>query len=344
MLDVLMQVLVFVLEAVIVVVAVLTIVAGIFAIAGKGKLKDGAKITIRKLNKYYENVSNLIKKEILEKATYKKWRKEKKQAEKEGRKKTGMKKRLFVINFNGDIRASGVGSLREEITAVLNVAAPEQDEVVIRLESSGGLVHSYGLAASQLRRIKALNIPLTVIVDKVAASGGYMMACVADRILAAPFAIIGSIGVIAQLPNFNRLLKKHDVEFEQATGGEYKRTLTLFGENTREGRKKFQQEIDEAHELFKDFVKQNRSQIDIEKLSTGEHWFGTRALELNLIDEIITSDDYLLQASKVSDLYEIRYHKKKKIYERVTSSVQLMIKKILSTFREETEVDLCDRF
>ena len=183
--------------------------------------------------------------------------------------------RVFVLNFDGDWKASAVNLFREEITAILCVAKP-QDEVVVRLESSGGVVHGYGLAASELQRIKDHHIPLTIAVDKVAASGGYMMACVADKILAAPFAIIGSIGVLAQLPNFHRFLKKHDVDFEQITAGQYKRTLSLFGENTSDGRKKFQTEINEAHQLFKQFITEHRPQIDIDKLATGEYWFGQK--------------------------------------------------------------------
>jgi serine protease SohB len=203
-----------------------------------------------------------------------------------------------------------VASLREEVTAVLT-AAQAEDEVIVRLESAGGLVHGYGLAASQLLRIRDRRLKLTVAVDKVAASGGYMMACVADRIIAAPFAILGSIGVIAQLPNFNRLLKKHDVDFEQFMAGEHKRTVTLFGENTDKGRQKFQEEIEDVHALFKDFVKTHRPQVDLERVATGEHWFGARALESRLVDELRTSDDVLLDASASADLYEVVYTGKK---------------------------------
>ena len=217
---------------------------------------------------------------------------------------------MFVLNFHGDIRATAVTSLREEVTAVLTAAQPE-DEVLVRLESAGGLVHGYGLAAAQLLRIRDRRLKLTVAVDKVAASGGYMMACVADRIIAAPFAILGSIGVIAQLPNFNRLLKKHDVDFEQFMAGEHKRTVTLFGENTDKGRQKFQEEIEDIHNLFKDFVRNHRPQVDRERVATGEHWFGARALDCRLVDELRTSDDYLLDASASADLYEIIYTGKK---------------------------------
>jgi len=215
-----------------------------------------------------------------------------------------------VLNFHGDLRAAAVASLREEVTAVLTAAQPE-DEVMVRLESVGGLVHAYGLAAAQLLRIRDRRIKLTVAVDKVAASGGYLMACVADRIIAAPFAILGSIGVIAQLPNFNRLLKKHDIDYEQFMAGEFKRTVTLFGENTDKGRHKFQEEIEVTHTLFKEFVKSHRPQLDLDQVATGEYWYGTRALEHRLADELRTSDDYLLDASASADLYEVTFTGKK---------------------------------
>ena len=157
--------------------------------------------------------------------------------------------------------AHEVESLREEITAIISIANPSKDKVLIRLESGGGVVHGYGLAASQLQRIKSAGIPLSVAIDKVAASGGYMMACVADEILAAPFAIVGSIGVIAQIPNFNKILKKNDVEFEQITAGEFKRTLTLFGENTDKAREKFREEIEQTHDLFKTTLEDSNIKI-----------------------------------------------------------------------------------
>ncbi len=221
------------------------------------------------------------------------------------------RRRVFVINFHGDIMATAVASLREEVTAILYVAE-SRDEVLVRLESSGGVVHGYGLAASQLVRIKDKGISLTVVVDKVAASGGYMMACVADHLIAAPFAVIGSIGVVSQIPNFNRLLKNHDVDFEQFTAGEYKRTVTLFGETTDAGRAKLQEEVETAHTLFKSFLKTHRHTLDVETVANGEHWFGTDALRLKLVDELRTSDDYLLSASESADLYEVTYPVKKK--------------------------------
>jgi serine protease SohB len=226
------------------------------------------------------------------------------------------KSRVFVLNFNGNITASATSHLREEITAVLTQATAN-DEVLVRLESPGGMVHSYGLASSQLDRIRKAQIPLTVCVDKVAASGGYMMACVADKILAAPFAIIGSIGVVAQLPNFNRVLKKHDVDYEILTAGKYKRTMTMFGENTTKGRKKFVEDLEDVHKLFKAHVSSRRPQLDIEKIATGETWYGSQALEMAMVDDVQTSDEYLVSRIKEADVFEVAYVHKKKLHQRL---------------------------
>ncbi|MEZ8823410.1 protease SohB [Vibrio amylolyticus] len=239
-----------------------------------------------------------------------------KKAVKEGELDSKREPHLFVLDFNGSIDAKEVASLREEVTAILAVAR-EGDEVLLRLESGGGMVHGYGLASSQLDRIKAAGLPLSISVDKVAASGGYMMACIADKIISAPFAIVGSIGVIAQLPNFNKLLKKHDIEFEQLTAGEYKRTLTMFGENSDKAREKFKQELEETHGLFKDFIRERRPDLDLEKVATGEHWFGTQAKELGLVDEIKTSDDVVVEACKDKTVLSIHYVQKKKITDKL---------------------------
>lgn len=227
-------------------------------------------------------------------------------------------KRIFVLNFDGDIRASAVSSLCQEVSAILTMAGPG-DEVVVRVESGGGVVHGYGLAASQLRRLRDRGIPLTVAVDKIAASGGYMMACVADQIIAAPFAFIGSIGVLLQAPNLRGLLKKHDVEFEQIYAGEHKRTLTLFGENTDKAREKVRQQIEETHNLFKAHVKAQRPGVDIEQVATGEYWLGSRALEMGLVDRLQTSDDYLMDARFDAQILELHYAEKLKLIDRFSS-------------------------
>ena len=207
--------------------------------------------------------------------------------------------------------------LRQEISALLAVAVPGRDEVVVLLESPGGVVHGYGLAASQLARVRDAGVSLTICVDKVAASGGYMMACLANRLLAAPFAIVGSIGVVAQIPNFHRLLKKNDIDVELMTAGQYKRTLTLLGENTEAGREKFQQDIDETHQLFKNFVQQWRPQVDIEVVATGEHWFATQAIELKLVDALQTSDDYLRHRATDADLFALHWRQRKTLGQKL---------------------------
>ena len=300
----------FLAKAATLVVAVLVVVGGIVVLITHSSRHPEAhgRLDIRHLNEKYDSMTLALKSATLPKKALKQFQKERKAREKQHEKIE--RHRIFVLNFHGDIRAAAVASLREEVTAVLTAAQPD-DEVIVRLESAGGLVHGYGLAAAQLLRIRDRRIKLTVAVDKVAASGGYMMACVADRIIAAPFAILGSIGVIAQLPNFNRLLKKHEVDFEQFMAGEHKRTVTLFGENTDKGRQKFQEEIEDVHTLFKDFVKTHRPQVDLERVATGEHWFGTRALESRLVDELRTSDAVLLDASTSADLYEVIYTGKK---------------------------------
>ena len=223
---------------------------------------------------------------------------------------------VYVLDFKGDISASETTALREEISAIINVAKAD-DEVLLRLESPGGVVHGYGLAASQLARLKQKGIKLTVVVDKVAASGGYMMACVADKIVSAPFAIIGSIGVVAQIPNIHRLLKKHDIDVDVMTAGEFKRTVTVLGENTEKGKQKFQQELEETHQLFKQFVSQNRPCIDIDKIATGEHWFGQQAIDLKLVDEISTSDDLILEKMKEKHVVSVKYRLKKSLIKKL---------------------------
>jgi serine protease SohB len=231
---------------------------------------------------------------------------------------------MFVLDFKGDLRASAAASLREEVSAVLRIAKPGE-QVIVRLENSGGTVHEHGLAASQLTRLKQHGLKVLIAVDKVAASGGYLMACVADRLYAAPFAIVGSIGVLAQLPNFHRLLEERGVDFEQITAGRYKRTLTMFGKNTDEGRAKLQEEVEDIHELFKNQIREHRPQVDVERVATGEHWYGIRALELKLIDELKTSDDLLLDAAKDFDLYHLTYKRRRSWQERMLGSAESLL-------------------
>jgi serine protease SohB len=312
-----------------IVVAIVMVVLFIFIMAGRKQAGKKEIIEVKKLNKKYDDMARVMNASMLQKAGLKKYLKEEKERLKgihKDKKEKNQRKHIYVLNFHGDIRASAVSSLREEITAILMVAT-NNDEVFVRLESGGGVVHGYGLAASQLMRLRDKNISLTVSVDKVAASGGYMMACVGNRIIAAPFSIIGSIGVIAQIPNFHKVLKKHDVDFDQFTAGEFKRTVTMFGENTEEAKAKFREEIEDIHTLFKDFIVQHRPDVDIVKVSTGESWPGTRALERKLVDELKTSDDYLLENRKHADIYEISYVSKKSLIEKIGFQFQRLVDK-----------------
>lgn len=274
-------------------------------------------IEIENLNDHYNQLEQSIKSQILNKKDLKKelkhWEELQKKWEQETRKK------VYVIDFKGDLKAHAGEHLREEITAVLTLATPE-DEVVCRVESPGGVVHGYGFCASQLQRLKTAKVPLTICVDKVAASGGYMMAVVADKILAAPFAIVGSIGVIAQVPNFHRILKKNDIDYKEYTAGEFKRTVSIFGEISSEGESKFKSQLEETHTLFKEHIHQFRPSLDLHKIATGEYWYGQQAKDLGLVDELRTSDDYLLSLRKTADLIHISFKVKKNLSEKLSEA------------------------
>lgn len=318
----------FLAQAVTLVGALLILVAGLVSLGQRNKAEQHeGHIEIRNLNEKYAQLNDQLQHVVTDpetlKAQHKASKKEKKKEAKAAKKNKGeasddsdRRRRLYVLGFEGDIKASATDNLREEITAVLN-QAEEGDEVLVKVESPGGLVHGYGLAASQLQRVREAQVPLTIAVDKVAASGGYMMACVANRIVAAPFAVIGSIGVLAQLPNFHRLLKKHDIDFELFTAGEYKRTVTMFGENTDKGREKFTEELEKTHELFKDFVSTNRPQLDIARVATGEVWYGKQAVDEGLVDELKTSDTVIQEHLKDWDVFDVRFVLKKNWQEKL---------------------------
>jgi serine protease SohB len=333
------------------VIAVVVIVALIASSAMKPGGKKG-ELELTDLSEEFSDVEEdiihylLSKDELKEKEKKdKKAAKEKAKADKKLAKTQGHNEelspkaepRIFVLDFDGSIDAREVSGLREEISAILTVATPE-DEVFLRLESGGGMVHGYGLAASQLDRLRQHQIPLTASVDKVAASGGYMMACVANKIISAPFAIVGSIGVIAQVPNFHKLLKKNDIDYEQFTAGEFKRTVTMFGENTDKGREKFSEELEETHVLFKDFVREHRPSLDIDKVATGEHWFGSTAKELGLVDEIQTSDDFLQSRSKSHQIIALRYVIKKTLAEKFSKAASMSVDTIFSKLWQNNRI------
>lgn len=305
----------------------LTVVAAVGAIAflvfGLSRKSHAvAHLEVEKQNDKYRNLALALRRAILPKGEWKKVAKQEKQRAKDAEHGAGPpRRRVYVIDFKGDIRATAVSALREEVSAVLAVATPE-DEVVLRLENFGGAVHEHGLAASQLQRLKDGGIPLVALVDKGAASGGYLMACIASRIIAAPFAVIGSIGVIAQIPNFHRLLDSRGVDFEQITAGRYKRTVTMFGVNTDDDRAKLREELDDIHALFKQVVATHRPGLNIEAVATGEHWYGTRARELGLVDAIGSSDDYLMGAAETADVFLLTYRARPTLQRRVLSALR----------------------
>ncbi|ELY5788440.1 protease SohB [Cronobacter turicensis] len=328
----------FLAKIVTVVVAIVIVIALIANLTQRKKAQRG-ELRVTRLGEEYKEMKEEVAAALLDPHQHKQWHKNQKKKNKQeakaakARAKRGEaapagKPTLYVLDFKGSIDAHEVTALREEVTAVLAVAKPA-DEVLLRLESPGGVVHGYGLAASQLKRLRERQIPLTVAVDKVAASGGYMMACVANKIVAAPFAIIGSIGVVAQIPNFNRLLKRNDIDIELHTAGQYKRTLTLLGENTEEGREKFREDLNETHQLFKEFVHSMRPSLDIEAVATGEHWYGVQAQEKGLVDDISTSDDLIIARMQERDVVSLRYLQRKRLMDRFTGSAAQSLDRLL---------------
>ncbi len=312
--------LVFLAKATTILVVVFFVVSLVASLSMRRQHAPRGHLQVRKLNDSFKDMKQAVQQMLLSDPELKKQHKQEVKQEKARRKGKIVdeepRRRIFVLNFDGDISASEAEHLRHEVSAIVS-AAGENDEVLVKVESLGGMVHTYGFAASQLARIRAKGIPLTTAIDKVAASGGYMMAVVADRILAAPFALVGSIGVVAQIPNVHRLLKKHDVDVEVLTAGQYKRTLTIFGENTDEGRRKFIEELEDVHALFQEFIRDNRPNLDVERVATGEAWYGRRAVDLGLVDELMTSDEYLLQSADQADLLEVKWVEHKRPIERM---------------------------
>lgn len=324
-----------------IVLAILAIITMMVAAGQRRRHMPRGNLSVTHINRELESLKENLQRVVLDKFAFKKFLKLEKKREKEEAKQLKSnadtdaepahdtrRRRVFVLDFDGDMEASGLESLRQEITAVLTMAEP-RDEVVLRLESPGGMVHAYGLASSQLLRFKQQNIPLTICVDKVAASGGYMMACVADRLIAAPFAILGSIGVLVQMPNIHRLLKKNDVDFEMITAGEYKRTVTPFTEVTEKGREKLKQDVEEMHVLFKEWVKQYRPVVDIDQIATGETWVGLQAQERQMVDQISTSDDVIVKACDEADVYEVSYEIRVPLGEKLGGALQKAMDKTL---------------
>jgi serine protease SohB len=315
----------FLLKTVTVAGALVFVIAAAAAASRRASRHEG--LEIESLNKKFRSRAQALQRAVLAKRRWKALAKADKARDKAASKSRSGRPRTFVVDFKGDLKASAVQSLREEVSAILEVA-DEDDQVVVRLENYGGVVHEHGLGASQLARIRDRNVPLIVTVDKVAASGGYLMACVANRIVAAPFAILGSIGVIAQLPNFNRMLDSHGIDFEQITAGEYKRNVTMFGKNTDADRARLKEQLEDIHALFKAAVGTYRPNLDLGKVATGEHWYGSRALELGLADELKTSDALLAELVADRDLYSVSYKIKKPFQKRLMGNVDDVLEKL----------------
>lgn len=291
-------------------------------------------IVVKDINQQYQEFEETLAEYVLSSKEQKQLQQEKKQQQKADKKRENSKPRLFLLEFDGDVEASHVDAFRHEVSAILMLAKPE-DEVLVQVHSMGGMVHTYGLAASQLQRFRDANIPLTVSIDKVAASGGYLMACVANKIIAAPFAIVGSIGVLAQIPNFNRALRRFDVDYEVMTAGEFKAPVTMFGEITDKGRDKLQEELESTHELFKGFIEQHRPELDVASVATGETWYGNQALGLGLVDSLMTSDDYLLMQSKEKNIFQVSFLAKKSFQEKLGFSLKAAAISLFSAFRQQ---------
>lgn len=315
----------FVLKTITILAALIVMLAVLASLKRQQKPHD-EHLSIEHLNGQLDDHKEQLTEQWLEGAELKQWQKQRKQDKKSQQKERSERPRIFVLDFDGDLAASDADRFGREINALQTVLR-NNDELVVRLESAGGYVHAYGYAAAQMLRLRESIASLTVCVDKVAASGGYMMACTGHRILAAPFAVIGSIGVVAELPNFNKLLKKHDIDYEVLTAGEYKRTLTLFGENTDQGRQKFLSELEQTHGLFKQFVMENRPAIDIEQVAKGEVWYGRKAVEQQLVDELSTSDAYLLKRSSEAEIYEVSLEQRQSLVDRVSQRVTTQLER-----------------
>ena len=306
--------------------AVTLVLAGIALVVGLGMVarrKAGhiGEIQVTDINRQLEAAGDRIEALRLPKKALKALHKQRKAEHKGRQHRVEAEPCSYLIDFKGDMRASAFVALREEVSAILQVAKPG-DAVLLRLESPGGMVNRYGLAAAQLLRLRDAKLALTVMIDSVAASGGYLMAAAGDRIVASPFALVGSIGVIAQLPNFHRWLQARAIDWEQFTAGQYKRTVSLFGENTEAGRAKLREELEEIHARFRTFVHERRAQLDMDKVATGEAWLGSQALELGLVDELATSDEIIRRACQRGRVLQVSYQRKLTLPERVRMSAQ----------------------
>jgi serine protease SohB len=313
----------FLVKALIIVAAIGSLAILIARLARSGEAKE-SEIKIRSLNERYDDMSDAMDGALLDKKERKarlKTRKKEDKAAAKARRGQAPGKRIYVLGFKGDLRATAVKRLGSEIDAVLIAARPGTDEAVIRIESPGGTVTGYGLAAAEILRLREHKVKVVASIDQVAASGGYMMACAADRIVAAPFAVVGSIGVVAPVPNLHRLLQKNEIDFEEMTSGQFKRTVSVLGEITPAGREHFRGKLEDTHEAFKAHVAQCRPEVDMAKVANGDHWLAREALGLALVDEIMTGDELLFRARDSARLYEVSTEPRKTLAQQLLSGL-----------------------
>ncbi|KZX82185.1 hypothetical protein A3715_00045, partial [Oleiphilus sp. HI0009] len=228
------------------------------------------------------------------------------------------KQSIFVLDFKGDKTASSVGSLSKEVSAILSVAKPN-DEVFLRLESPGGTITGYGLASQQLIRLREAGIRLVVSVDEIATSGGYMMAAVGDRIIASPTSMLGSIGVIMEVPNFYNLLDRAGVQFHQFTAGKHKRLVSMTNKIGDAAKDQINQDLEKSHELFKNHVHTYRNSVNLESVSHGDVWSAKYCLDNKLVDDLMTSEAYLFDRASRANIFHISWDVERSFSDKLSS-------------------------
>lgn len=228
---------------------------------------------------------------------------------------------VFVIDYVGSMMASEVVYLTAKIDAII-LKSNKDDEVVINITSPGGAVSGYGLVASQIKRLKTAGLKITATVDTVAASGGYMAAVVSDEIIAAPFAMVGSIGVVANVMIYEELLKNIGIQTNVYTSGDSKRTVVPSRVPNAEEEAKLEAQLEEIHSRFKDHVLSFRPDIDEDKVFTGQAFLAADAINFGLVDKIGTSDELLLNLYKDGHrLIEVQFIIEENIGGSVTKQV-----------------------
>jgi protease-4 len=198
----------------------------------------------------------------------------------------GFRKAIAVIDVKGDILSS------EKV--VKEIEKYDEDSsvraIVLRVNSPGG-----GIAQSQeiYKAVKEADKEIIASLGSVAASGGYYISCGADRIIANPGTITGSIGVITTFPKYHQLLKKIGVEWEVIKSGEHKDIGSPYRDMTVEEKRLFQDVIDDLFDQFVEVVSVERDipKEEVLKLADGRIFSGNQAHELGLVDEIGTFSD-----------------------------------------------------